>query len=379
MGTARTVPLTAVVLAIFVAGSGCLFAPPPAPKFALTLLTDSEVNAQPNWTVGWALEVYQALGDHQNATLTVEPPQNWNSRFLKSELSYAKSGDRHSTFLLVDIPPTQDNRTYDVKIHAAIGAERVDSTAKVKVSRPQTNLVHNGTVVKMDYVGFLETNEVFDTSMFTVANSTGLDRWPDFKNSSAGRTKTDYQPLQVTLGIHQVILGWEIGLQNMSLGQGKALVIPPDLAYGRFVEQALNLTNVLPIYNTTTVSAFSAQYGFAPAEDMQFIDPVYEWTDQVVNVDNTTGIVTVKALPNANASYTPYGVNATVTNISSAAGTFELHWTPTLNETVQNQLDTGVITSLNDTGFVIRWQTEHRQTLAPFTLYFLVFVRSAQG
>jgi len=379
MKAARMVPVTAVVVVLFVVGSGCLFAPPPAPKFTLTLLTDSQVDAQPNWTVGWALEVYQAFGDNQNATLTVEPPQAWSARFLNSTFHFTKSGDRHATFLIVDVPPGQDNGTYDVRIHAAIGAERVDSTAKVKVSRPQTNLVHNGTLVKMDYVGFLEDNRVFDTSMWDVANSSGLDRWPDFRNSSAGRTRADYNPLQVTIGTHQVIQGWEIGLQDMSLGQGKALVIPPDLAYGHFVEQPQNLTDVMPIYNTTTASSFTATYGFAAVEDLQFIDPVYGWTVQVVNVENATGIVTVKTLPNANATYTPYGVNATVANISSASGTFEVRWAPALHQATSYQLNTGEVTSLNETAFVIRWQTEHRQPLAPYTLYFLVYVRSAQG
>ncbi|KAI0692012.1 hypothetical protein C8T65DRAFT_670138 [Cerioporus squamosus] len=40
------------------------------------------------------------------------------------------------------------------------------------------------------------------------------------------------QPLPVTLGAHQVITGWEEGLQGMCQGEKRTLTIPPTKAYG---------------------------------------------------------------------------------------------------------------------------------------------------
>lgn len=36
-----------------------------------------------------------------------------------------------------------------------------------------------------------------------------------------------------TLGIREVLKGWDVGLQDMCSGEKRKLVIPPDLAYGK--------------------------------------------------------------------------------------------------------------------------------------------------
>lgn len=372
-------PLAAVVFALSLLVAGCLGGTTPVPKVAVTALTDVEVNAQPNWTVGWAMEVFESIGDNLTAELAPTVPAGWGQTLLRTTLNFSKANDRRVTFLLVDIPVDQANGTYDVSLKATVGAESAQANLKVHVSRPNSNLLHNGTVVKMDYVGFLADNNVFDTSVWNVANSTGLDKWPDFKNGSATRTMADYNPLELTLGKRQVIPGWEEGLQNMSLAQGKALIIPPELAYGQFFDQPVNLTQTVEIYNTTNVTAFRVYTGSEAQEHAQYIDPVYGWTIEVVNVDNTTGSVTFRNMPVSGAPYTPYKVNATVTNLSTALGTFEVHFAPALDQTTAHQGNSGVVTTVNETAFNIHWQTNQRQSLAPHTLYFLVFVRTAQG
>ncbi len=66
---------------------------------------------------------------------------------------------------------------------------------------------HAGDVVTVDYTGKLQNGTVFD--------------------SSIGK-----KPIQFTLGIGQVIPGWDQGLQGMKVGGKRLLIIPPQLGYG---------------------------------------------------------------------------------------------------------------------------------------------------
>ena len=379
MRNPRFAPILAAILALSVALGGCLSGPTPPPKVAVSFLSDAEVLASPGWTVGWAVEVFESVTDNGTVAVTSEAPPGWAPRFIKPEMLVEKANGRKATFLLVDIPADAANGTYSVKVRAAMGADTAEVTGTVKISRPALNLVKNGTAVQMDYIGFLDTNQVFDTSMFSVANSSGLDKWPDFVNSSKQRTEADYHPLSFTEGRRQVIRGWEVGIEGMALAQGKALIIPSEDAYGRYVNQSINITNSIPIYNQTTIAAFQPLYGGPPVEDAQYTEPTFGWTVRVVSVDNATGTCVLENLVDMNKTYKPFGVNATVSSLSSATGNFTLTYAPALNGTGVRYMDTGIIVDLNATAFTMRWQTEHQQTLAPYTLYFLVFVRSAAG
>jgi FKBP-type peptidyl-prolyl cis-trans isomerase len=65
-----------------------------------------------------------------------------------------------------------------------------------------------GTVVKVNYTGWLTDGKKFDSS---------LDRG---------------KPIQFPLGSGRVIKGWDEGITGMRVGGKRQLRIPPDLAYG---------------------------------------------------------------------------------------------------------------------------------------------------
>jgi len=76
--------------------------------------------------------------------------------------------------------------------------------------------------VSVHYVGRFPGGKVFDTSMKSEALKAGL--------FSPAR---DYKPLQVVLGGHQVIQGFEEALLGMRTNEEKEVTIPPEKAYGK--------------------------------------------------------------------------------------------------------------------------------------------------
>ena len=80
----------------------------------------------------------------------------------------------------------------------------------------------NGDTVSVHYVGKFPGGKVFDTSMKAEAIKAGLFN-----------LARDYNPLQVVLGKHQVISGFEEALVGMKINQTKEITLPPEKAYGR--------------------------------------------------------------------------------------------------------------------------------------------------
>lgn len=79
-----------------------------------------------------------------------------------------------------------------------------------------------GDVVSVHYVGRFPGGRVFDTSMKSEALKAGLFN-----------PARDYKPMQVTLGAHQVISGFEEALAGMRVNETKEITLPPEKAYGR--------------------------------------------------------------------------------------------------------------------------------------------------
>lgn len=59
------------------------------------------------------------------------------------------------------------------------------------------------------------------------------------------RNDGDKNPVWFTLGMQEVLKGWDKGLQNMCTGERRKLTIPPSLAYGKEGKGNIDTKNML--------------------------------------------------------------------------------------------------------------------------------------
>jgi len=83
-------------------------------------------------------------------------------------------------------------------------------------------IAQSGDTISVHYLGRFPGGKVFDTSIKQEAINAGLYN-----------PARDYKPLQVVLGQHQVISGFEDALVGMKINETKEVTLPPEKAYGR--------------------------------------------------------------------------------------------------------------------------------------------------
>ncbi len=106
------------------------------------------------------------------------------------------------------------------------------------------NIAKAGDKVEVKYVGSLENGSVFDTNIKEVAMANGMYN-----------PKRSYSDLKFTLGKGQMIKGFDEAVTGMRIGEEKTVIIPPEKAYGPYLENKtmnVNLSKEIPIYGTTT-------------------------------------------------------------------------------------------------------------------------------
>lgn len=94
-----------------------------------------------------------------------------------------------------------------------------------------SNKPSNGNKVKVHYKGMLLDGTVFDSS---------------FKRN---------QPIEFTLGVGQVIKGWDEGISLLGIGDKASFIIPSDLAYGASGAGGVIPPNATLIFEVELISA----------------------------------------------------------------------------------------------------------------------------
>ncbi|MEI6425811.1 MAG: FKBP-type peptidyl-prolyl cis-trans isomerase [Candidatus Absconditabacteria bacterium] len=104
-----------------------------------------------------------------------------------------------------------------------------DHLAAANLEGTGTVLIKDGHKVTVHYVGRLNDQEVFDTSVEAVAKACG--KYTPARNYNEG--------LGFTVGAGQMIAGFDKGVVGMKVGQTKTITIPAKEAYGEWTGAAL--------------------------------------------------------------------------------------------------------------------------------------------
>ncbi|WP_228527591.1 FKBP-type peptidyl-prolyl cis-trans isomerase [Pararhodonellum marinum] len=107
--------------------------------------------------------------------------------------------------------------------------------------------VELGDTVYVDYIGKLTNNQIFDTSLDSVARANGI--------FNPNRT---YQPLETIVGSGQVIPGFEYALSIMREGDETTVLIPSIYAYGNSQQGNIPPNSVL-VFELDMVEVRSAE------------------------------------------------------------------------------------------------------------------------
>lgn len=101
-------------------------------------------------------------------------------------------------------------------------AEKTESGLMYIIKKEGTGAqVVRGSQIEVDYAGGFLDGKLFDTSIEDRAKEAGI--------YNEGR---QYAPLPLTVGVGQVIKGWDEGLQLLNEGAEATLIIPGYLGYG---------------------------------------------------------------------------------------------------------------------------------------------------
>ena len=153
-----------------------------------------------------------------------------------------------------------------------------------------STVVEMGDTVQVDYTGKLPDGTIFDTSDPEVALSAGVYQ-----------EERPYQPLQVGVGAHNVIKGFEDGLLGMKEGESRTLTIAPEDGYGPLDPTKIDVIpqlNDIPATQTfmREISVPAIQFNMTFGTD-------YEVGDVIPIPDSPINITVLKIGETVNMSY----------------------------------------------------------------------------
>ncbi len=124
--------------------------------------------------------------------------------------------------------------------HPLAGKTLIFTITLLNISRDgaPAEVAQEGDVVVVDYIGKLDSGELFDTSIEEVARDESIPKVDFFT------IRESYEPITFTLGEGEVIRGFENAVLGMRINETKTVTLTPEEAYGEINPALLN---VVPI------------------------------------------------------------------------------------------------------------------------------------
>lgn len=234
----------------------------------------------------------------------------------------------------------------------------------------RSEIVKNGDIVEIDYVGYLEDGSVFDTTMESVAKD------PNVPKSDTFSLKILYEPSRFEVGAGKTALPrLESALLGMKVGETKEIRIPPEeTPFGeRDPKLVLTIPRISsqPLENNIDRTQFeklisgSAQVG-----------KTYQLGDLLVRIVEVTDTeVKFRNLVENDLQFnTPYGM-ATVLSVSDTEFTFRVD--AEVGQTVDFQGRTGLVSEVGEEEITIDFNDPLAGKILIFKVKLLRIIKGA--
>lgn len=134
----------------------------------------------------------------------------------------------------------EDKIIQDYINEKGLKAEKTESGLYYVIEEEGTgDPVTPGTTMLVDYAGYLIDGTLFDTSMENIAR----------ENDIFNENRPAYEPLPVSVGMGQVIPGWDEGLLLLKKGSKGKFIIPSPLGYGENAMGAMIPANSILVFD----------------------------------------------------------------------------------------------------------------------------------
>jgi FKBP-type peptidyl-prolyl cis-trans isomerase 2 len=200
-------------------------------------------------------------------------------------------------------------------------SESQTASIKVHVNIPSSGTVRPNDSVNVDYIGFLDNGEIFDTSVADVGQNTNIRKSTEW----TGHGST-YSPLTATIDTGSVVQGFNDGIKSLELGQSRSIMVPPEKGYANFINVTINRTDHMPMVRTYGWNEFASIFGETPAENKVVTDKHWGWSVQVIDLKGNNATVMINPQLLLNKTVHPYGLDSKIVSINSQAnnGTGEI-------------------------------------------------------
>jgi FKBP-type peptidyl-prolyl cis-trans isomerase 2 len=176
-----------------------------------------------------------------------------------------------------------------------------------RAEAPEVQYVRSGDTVKVNYIGQLEDDRVFDTSLWEVASNDAL--YPKSLTFTL-RNESQYTPLGFQVGTGQMIQGFDQGVIGMYVNQTKVLEIPPEEGYGPLNTSKLvevPYIEMMDVFEVYTFDQFDEKFDVDPVSGMTLKDPQWKWDVTIMSVSLDADSIMVMNQPDLGAKYPVYG------------------------------------------------------------------------